>query len=126
MDNRGSMKSRLLAASAAAVLMLSACGGKDDNDSGSKNVDKASSPIEQSFKLDNAKPLDVDAFFTMLNDGEEDDEFSYDSTSFDEKSGATIITNLKSSDDESTLSVGRVELYGVKETIALIEEKLSA
>ncbi len=127
-QNSQSLKSRLKRTGAAlligtAALGLVACGG-DKGDGGGKSSTSSNlvsadlkggkSPIDQSFSYKQGTELDVDAFFTATSDNEEM-PFTYDSSTFDKKSGATIITNLASKDDNNSFSIGRLELYGVNQ-----------
>jgi hypothetical protein len=127
-QNSQSLKSRLKRTGAAlligtAALGLVACGG-DKGDGGGKSSTSSNlvsadlkggkSPIDQSFSYKQGTELDVDAFFTATSDNEEM-PFTYDSSTFDKKSGATIITNLVSKDESDSFSIGRLELYGVNQ-----------
>ncbi|GEM_PF-1253014 len=122
------LKSRLKRTGAAlligtAALGLVACGG-DKGDGGGKSSTSSNlvsvdlkggkSPLDKSFAYKQGEELDVDAFFAAASDNEEM-PFTYDSSTFDKKTGATIITNLVSKDDSDSFSIGRLELYGVNQ-----------
>ncbi len=106
-----------------AALGLVACGG-DKGDGAEKSstssnlvstdLKGAKSPIDKSFSYKQGEELDVDAFFAANSDDEEV-PFTYDSSNFDKKTGATIITNLVSKDENNSFSIGRLELYGVNQ-----------
>ncbi len=135
------LKTRLKTASAfiflgVAAVGLVGCGGdKDKGDKGgsqksSSTVEMVSadfmggkSPLDKPFTYKGGEELDVDGFFTaMADDGES--KISYDSASFDKKSGATVITNLASPSDDNggAMTIGRLELYGLnKENIEALK-----
>ncbi len=130
MENRGSFKLKLLAASAATVLALAGCTKQDDGTkssdddvqvtiSDSKKLDldlDGKSPLDKPFKLSGAEPLDVDGFITLLADEDDSSDFQYASSSFDSKSGATILQGVSTTDEDGTMTIGRLELYGVNDT----------
>jgi len=101
----------------AAALALTACGKKEEGGTtpAAEGAAKATtaSPLEQSFRLSDAEPLDVDALFSMMP---EKSRPSYESANFDEKLGATVVTNLRFSDgpaDGESVLVERAEFYGL-------------
>jgi len=115
-----------------AALALAGCSGKDGKASApqtaasAKAVDvKAQSPIELKYKQKGAKALDVDAFFALMDDA----QATYDDASFDEKLGATVVTNLRLADanDSDGLTVERAEFYGVDlDAIGRVADKSAA
>lgn len=104
------MRKTLLAG--AAVLALTACGKKEETVPPQESADAcAASSLGGDFRLDDASPLDVDALFALIP---EDVRPTYDTTFFDKKIGATVITNLQlvEDGDEGAL-IARAEFYGV-------------
>ena len=113
------MMRQVLMASAA-VFALTAC-GSDKGGAGKSTAAptdrkaasvSAPSPLDKSFSLKDAQALDVDALFALMP---EDARPSYEGFAFDDKLGATVITNLKFSDDggDGAVTIDRAELYGV-------------
>ncbi|MCI5043512.1 MAG: hypothetical protein MRY72_02345 [Aquisalinus sp.] len=124
MTRQNSLKLKLMAATAASALLLTACGGSGETESidapspATKTSDvelSGESPIYEPFKLTGASSLDVDAFFAMMGDENDPADVSYNSANFDESIGATVIEQLTTTDEDSTLTIGRMELYGVNE-----------
>ena len=119
-----SLKFILMGAAAALALGASACSKKtaeEGTDSEGKVVDtiesavvdiSGGSPIDKPFKLDNAEPLDMDGFVTLMNQ-EEESNFKFASSEFDESIGATVLTDVTTSDNDGSMTIGRVELFGV-------------
>ena len=105
-----------LAASLAFVLV--SCGQKDSADAprsaASEQASKtsAASPLDSDFRLKDAAPIDVDALFALMP---ETSRPTYDSASFDEELGATVVTNLRFADanDDEGVVAERAEFYGV-------------
>ena len=103
----------------AAALALVACGKKDEGADGPSSATSqqaaklnAASPLERSCRLSDAEPIDIDALFALMPEGKEP---SYDSASFDEQLGATVVSNLRfaDADDGEAVTVERAEFYGV-------------
>jgi len=98
----------------AAMLALVSCGKKDsgaDFDNDAANPASAS-PLEADFRLEDGRPLDVDALLALSgNDG----RATYERATFDEGLGATVIANLRfaDKDDGEGVLIERAELYGV-------------
>jgi len=123
------MKLRHLLLATASAALLVACGG------GSKHAaapqSKASvaagkvssnSPLESAFKFKDGAELDVAALLALLPAGV---DVSYEDATFDEKLGATVVSNIKinadvdedvaslKTSDLDGLRIERAELYGV-------------
>lgn len=103
----------------AAALALVACGKKDEGADGPSSATSqqaaklnAASPLERSFRLSDAEPIDIDALFALMPEGKEP---SYESAEFDEQLGATVVSNLRFADagDGEAITVERAEFYGV-------------
>lgn len=98
----------------AALLALAACGKKEEAGTPEKSAasaQAAASPLDSEFTLEGAKPLDVDALFAFLP---EDSRPTYDSAKFDEKLGATVVSNLRFHENGAeTFTIARAEFYGV-------------
>ncbi|MEM9989336.1 MAG: hypothetical protein AAF723_07430, partial [Pseudomonadota bacterium] len=92
-----------------ACLALAGCGGSDDGMTGMASGATASSPLDQPFQLKDGEPLDVGALLTAMD---MEGALEYGSSTFDEKLGATVLTDVTSPMDEN-MTIGRVELYGV-------------
>ncbi|MEL7490640.1 MAG: hypothetical protein AAGJ73_07965 [Pseudomonadota bacterium] len=111
------MKSVFLAGVAA--LALVGCGG-EGGDAGASTSraaskaasPKAASPIDAKFSLKDAAPLDVDALFALMPGASRP---TYASADFDDKLGATVLTDLQFTDpsDGGGVTIDRVELFGV-------------
>lgn len=116
------MKIKAILFAGAASLTLISCGKKDEAGPETKSSaaaarPEAGSPLDAPFKLAGAEPIDVDALFSLLP---EEAAPSYDSAAFDEKLGATVVTNLRIIDRDPDnalefdgLTIERTELYGV-------------
>ncbi|WP_306252717.1 hypothetical protein [Parvularcula sp. IMCC14364] len=124
MTHQNPLKLKLMAATAASALLLSACGGGGETESvnapspATKPAEvelSGESPIYEPYTLTGASALDVDAFFAMMGDEDDPANVSYGSANFDENTGATVIEQLTTTDEDSTLTVGRMELFGVNE-----------
>ena len=103
----------------AAALALTACGGKDKASDAPKSEASAkaakvsaASPLESEFRLKDAEPVDIDAFFALLPADARPD---YESAKFDEKLGATVVTNLRLADanDGESVLIERAEFFGL-------------
>ncbi len=103
----------------AAALALIACGEKDGAGDGpssetSQQAAKmsAASPLERSYRLSDAEPVDIAALFDLMPEGNRP---TYDSAAFDEQIGANVVTNLRfaDADDGEALLVERAEFFGV-------------
>lgn len=104
--------SKILLAGAAALALV-ACGKKDDAGPGGEAAKvSAESPLEKSFRLEDAEPVDIDALLALMP---EDGRPAYDSAEFDDRLGATVVTNLRfaDADDGESVAVERAEFYGV-------------
>ncbi|WP_425410780.1 hypothetical protein [Hyphococcus sp.] len=110
--------SKLLLAGAAALTLLS-CGKKDERANApssetSQQATKlnAASPLEKSFRLSDAAPIDIDALFALMP---EESQPTYESASFDDSLGATVVSNLRfaDNDDGEAVIVERAEFFGV-------------
>ncbi len=108
------MKTRQFLFAGVAALALAACGGEGGSGRSSTKASSpsAASPLDQKFTLKNAEPLDVDAFFALMPEGQRP---KYASAEFDDSIGATVITDLsfKDASDGDTIAIDRAELYGV-------------
>ncbi len=102
-----------------AVLSLAACGKKDERETAplsdtSAQAAKVSagSPLDADYRLKDAEPIDVDALFALMP---ETSRPTYENASFDDKLGATIVTQLRfaDADDGEAVIVERAEFYGV-------------
>jgi len=113
------LKTILLAG--AAALALGACGGKDGGNNTDAPATKSSakaasvnsaSPIDTKFKFSGGKELDFAGLVASMPEGERP---TYDSATFDQSIGATIVTNLQYTDpgDGEGVIIERVELYGL-------------
>lgn len=71
----------------------------------------APNPLDKPFTLKDSKEVDVPALLASLD---ATDAIKYDNASFDSKTGATVLTNVRLSDPtEGSTTIGRVELYGL-------------
>ncbi|MEL7487860.1 MAG: hypothetical protein AAGJ87_11665 [Pseudomonadota bacterium] len=113
------MKFRSILCAGVAALALAACGDKSSDAGGDakpSNARAASagapSPINKPFSLKGGEPLDVEAFFSLMP---ADARPEYASAEFDDKLGATVITDIKFTEGEAgdTVTIDRAELYGV-------------
>ena len=113
------MKISKLWLACAAALALAACGQKDAGVDAPKSESSAKasktgtpSPLEERFSLKDAEPFDVDALFALAP---EDSRPTYESAEFDDKLGATVVSNLRFADanDGEAVIVERAEFYGV-------------
>ena len=101
-----------------AALALISCGQKDKAEGPQSETSakaakvNAGSPLDVEFRLKNATAIDVDALLALIADKSPP---TYESTSFDEKLGATIVSNLRFADgnDGEAVLVERAEFYGV-------------
>ena len=107
-----------------AALALGACGGGGDSSASSTdskpsraNVAAANSssgsPFDAKFSLKGASALDIDGLIAQTGyDGEK----LYGAASFDEKLGATVVTDIKfDSGDGGIVTIAKAELFGVDE-----------
>lgn len=102
-----------------AALALISCGKKDNAADGPKsessqlaaNAD-AGSPLDANFTLKDGEPVEIDALLSLAPEGKRP---TYDSVSFDDKIGATVVQNLRfaDADDGEGVVVRRAEFYGV-------------
>ena len=112
----------VLFASFAAVL-VAGCGENAATSAAPSPASKAAveisaqSPIDKPFRLTDASPLDVDALLALMPEAFRP---TYDSATFDEGLGATVLTGLRFPLSEtsggiaqSDIRVARAELYGV-------------
>ncbi len=106
------MKLSKIALALAAALALVACGKKDEAGAGPAAKTSAASPLDSAFRFEDGAPLDIDALFALMSD---DRRPTYDSAEFDQSLGATVVTNLRFSDDDDGegVLVERAEFYGV-------------
>ena len=117
------MSARTILLAGAAGFALVACGEKDPTGETPRPTSAAAvklsagSPIDQAFSLSDASTVDVDALLALLP---EDFRPTYGAASFDEKLGATVVTELRLSPPELNAELGfgdllidRIELYGV-------------
>ena len=101
-----------------AALSLISCGQKDKAEGPRSETSaqaakaNAASPLDKDFRLKEAEPLDVAAFFALMP---EDSRPTYESAAFDKKLGATVVNNLRFADanDGEGVRVERAEFYGV-------------
>lgn len=110
--------SKTLLAGAAALALIS-CGKKDEGvDTPASETSEeaaklsAASPLEKSFRLAEAEPVDIDALFALMP---EEDRPTYESATFDDSIGATVVSNLRfaDADDGEAVVVERAEFFGV-------------
>ncbi|MEL6111456.1 MAG: hypothetical protein AAFR20_01505 [Pseudomonadota bacterium] len=106
-----------------ATLALSACGNGDDSGSKAGSGDSAvssaaltagkGSPFDKPFKLKSGEAFDVDGFLSAMGyDGPK----PYGAAQFDDKLGATVLTDLRFDDgDGSIVTIEKAELFGVSE-----------
>lgn len=97
----------------AAALALAACGKKEEAASGGDAAKtSAASPLDAAFRLEGAEPVDIDALLALMPG---DDRPTYESAEFDERLGATVVSNLRfaDADDGESVLVERAEFYGV-------------
>lgn len=95
------------------AFLLAACGGDDASDfSRQAAKTSAASPLEADFRLQDATPVDIDALFALIPP---ESRPTYESAAFDEALGATVVTNLRFSDEEDGqgVVVERAEFFGV-------------
>ena len=117
-----SLKPALLATAAAAALSLGACSQTGDIKPTTGKTDIAStaklfsgpSPLNNDYRYQGGIDADVKATFTSLLDGM-DGKFSYANATTDDASGALVITDVASKEDGGVFSIGRLELYGLKQ-----------
>ena len=117
------MPNRSFLLASVAAFALVGCGNSDDSSAGQSvaktaiSASKASSgsPLDKAFKVSNGEALDIDAIFTMVGyDGPK----PYASSSFDAKTGATILNDLRFDDgDGAVLTIAKAELYGVDQDV---------
>ncbi|GJL90413.1 hypothetical protein [Hyphococcus sp.] len=102
-----------------AALALVSCGKKENSadaprSESSQLAAKADggSPLDAKFSLKDGEPVEIDALFALMPEGERP---SYESAKFDEKLGATVVQNLRfaDADDGEAVIVSRAEFYGV-------------
>ncbi|MEX0645823.1 MAG: hypothetical protein WD076_10960, partial [Parvularculaceae bacterium] len=110
------MRLRLIVLAGLAALAMASCGKKDKAaPSGGSSAASAvtdASPLDSAFKLAGGAKIDVDALFALLP---EDDRPTYQSVAFDDKTGATVVTDLRFADNGGSggLTIERAEFYGV-------------
>ncbi|MEZ5928504.1 MAG: hypothetical protein R3C55_08505 [Parvularculaceae bacterium] len=115
------MKSKAILIASVAALALVSCSkketGPETKSSAAAARAEAGSPLDAPFRLKDSEPVDVDALFSLLPD---EARPSYASAKFDEKIGATVVTDLRIEDRDPTdevvfdgLAIDRAELYGV-------------
>ncbi len=119
------IRNPFLIAGAALALSLAACGRGDDVAGAAPTSRKAASidagsPIDAKFKLTDAQPINVERLLSAFPASMRP---SYEETSFDEKIGATILTNVRFPRlaiadetldvDADGVLIERVELYGL-------------
>jgi len=97
-------------AAGCAALFLAACGGEGAGRDAART--DAASPLEAEFRLSGAEPMDIDALFALMP---ADARPTYESAEFDDRLGATVVTNLRfaDKDDGEAVVVERAEFYGV-------------
>ncbi|MEX6633003.1 hypothetical protein [Hyphococcus lacteus] len=110
--------SNILLAGVASLALIS-CGKKDDGVDAPKSETSqqaaktnADSPLNTSFKLKGAEPVEIDQFFALLP---EDARPTYETATFDNALGADVVTGLRFSDadDGEALTVARAEFFGL-------------
>ena len=72
------------------------------------------SPLNTDYRYQGGIDADVKATFTSLLDGM-DSKFSYANATMDDASGALVITDVASKEGGGVFSIGRLELYGLKQ-----------
>ncbi|MEO0320251.1 MAG: hypothetical protein AAF199_05085 [Pseudomonadota bacterium] len=106
-----------------ASLALSACGNSDDGGTTTGSTDSAvgasalsagqGSPFDKPFTLKSGAAFDVDALLVAM--GYEGLK-PYGAVQFDDKLGATVLTDLRFDDgDGSAITIEKAELFGVSE-----------
>lgn len=102
-----------------AALALAACGNKDETAAGPKSETSrqaakadAGSPLDSAFRLQDADPVDIDALLALLP---ADSRPTYETATFDDSLGATVVENLRfaDADDGEAVTVRRAEFFGV-------------
>ncbi len=109
--------SNVLLAGAAALALVS-CGKKDGAEGPSSETSAAAakadtgSPLDKRFTLKGAEPTDIDALLALMP---EDARPTYETATFDDALGATVVENLRfaDADDGEGVTVARAEFYGV-------------
>lgn len=102
----------------AAALALASCGNKNGADGPASETSAAAakadagSPLDKSFSLKGGAPVEIDEVLALLP---EDSRPTYESASFDDALGATVVENLRfaDADDGEAVTVARAEFYGV-------------
>lgn len=117
------MRFRVIFLAGAAALAVCACGKNGAGAaSGPAAQVSAASPLATPYKVEGGEKVDVDALLALLGDG----KATYGAATFDEKLGATVVTDLRfeqrhtlTEDGEEVViegdavTVERAELYGV-------------
>lgn len=116
------MNLRPILIAGAMALALVSCGKKEAGARETKSSAaaarvEAASPLDAPYRVKDARPIDVDALFSLLPASV---RASYDSAKFDAKLGATVVANLRLVDQDAGdetefdgLAIDRAELYGV-------------
>jgi len=103
----------------AVALALVACGDKDKAGEAPKSETAAkaakastASPLDSKFRIKDGEPFDFDVLLAQMP---EESRPAYDSAEFDQKLGATVVTNLRfaDADDGESFLIGRAEFFGV-------------
>jgi hypothetical protein len=109
--------SNILLAGVAALALVSCgkkegAGGPSSETSAAAAKADAGSPLDRSFSLKGGAPVEIDEVLALLP---EDSRPSYESASFDDALGATVVQNLRfaDADDGEAVTVARAEFYGV-------------
>ncbi|PQA87943.1 hypothetical protein [Hyphococcus luteus] len=109
--------SNVLLAGAAALALVS-CGKKEGAEGPSSETSAAAakadagSPLDKKFTLKDAEPTDIDALLALMP---EKSRPAYETATFDDALGATVVENLRfaDADDGEGVTVARAEFYGV-------------
>ena len=113
------MRASTFVLAALAAISLVACGKKSETSDAPRTEASAKaakaagqSPLDLPFNLKGGEEINVDEFLALLAD---DEAPAYEAVSFDDKLGATIVTNLVFADsgDGERVTIARAELYGV-------------
>lgn len=116
------MRMKLILLAGVAAMTMAGCGKKEAAGSAPAAKTAAAdaqdaSPLDQPFRLADAKAADVDALIALIGDKA---KVTYDSKAFDQKLGATVLTNVRIEDrafdraiKAQGVSIDRAELYGV-------------
>ena len=101
-----------------AALALTACGKKDGAGAPASETSAAAakadagSPLDKRFSLKGAAAVDIDELLALFP---EDSRPTYETATFDDALGATVVENLRfaDADDGEAVTVKRAEFYGV-------------